>query len=279
MEGVGKNSFTDMICEMLEPYTMQNMRMSNVTGRFNSIIVGRMLLVINEAETMDVSSKKTENAMNVLKYLATEKEIPIEEKFEKLTGATNTSNFIILTNSWAPASLSPADRRFFVLRANGKFLLSKTFFDRYYKKIERLKDHDAFLSHLISFYRGRDIRNFIPTQIPMTDEKMVMILGTMNPIDAWLRDNYDALTSREGLSCDDARQKKPKCFQTDRLFELALSDRCDHRLVRGKGGKRFYAYFLKPEQKLKLSLLPRLEHTPIPLKYSLSTLSSSPPHD
>ena len=49
LQGVGKNTFTDVLCEMMSGYSVSNItEISELTGNFNSVIESKMLLVLNE---------------------------------------------------------------------------------------------------------------------------------------------------------------------------------------------------------------------------------------
>jgi hypothetical protein len=49
LERIGKNRFTDVICEMLSGYSESNVTdMSEMTGNFNSVVENKMLIVLNE---------------------------------------------------------------------------------------------------------------------------------------------------------------------------------------------------------------------------------------
>lgn len=51
LQGIGKGTFTDILCELLAGYSGENIiDMNEFTGQLNSVVEGRMLLVLNECK-------------------------------------------------------------------------------------------------------------------------------------------------------------------------------------------------------------------------------------
>jgi len=249
IEGAGKNVFTNAICEALRPYCLENLEMSSITGRFNSIACGKQLVVINEVETAGTGAS-TERAMNKLKMRSTEKVLTMEEKYVKAIVTENTANYIVLSNSTQPVSLSVSDRRFFVARVSGKFLVDGDFFTSLQHYITSHKD---FHRHILTFFLSRDITNFKPTIIPMTEEKKELIRTSMNPFSEWVEGYLDVLTSKKGLTYREAMRCRPPLLSV-KTFQSMLNSCCDPVRVRGTTGQ-YRIYKLLPEYEKRYKTL------------------------
>ena len=78
LQGTGKNTFTGILCELLAGYSAENVTdMNEFTGQFNSVVEGRMLLVLNECKN---SGEDRLANFDALKSLITDKSIRINEK-------------------------------------------------------------------------------------------------------------------------------------------------------------------------------------------------------
>lgn len=248
IEGAGKNRWIHAICKMLSPFSEENITdIQELTGRFNGVARGKMLVVLNEAKSVNKSTS-SEKTMNALKSLISDEVMRSSDKYQSAKSVTNSLNIIIVTNSSSPITIDASDRRFVVLRVSAKFKDDPRFF------IELSNSYTPdFFSHLLTYCLHRDITDFSPTEIPATEEKSDLTRATMSDIDRWCLQYFNALTT-VGVSCSDARATRPKEFKTDRAFELSLKDRCDVHQQRD-GDERSRVYKLKPEYEKVLEKL------------------------
>jgi hypothetical protein len=137
-EGIGKNHFTNMLCEIFKGYSLSNMDGIGFfsfylvvlfwTGKFNEIIRGKVLLVLNEKENEKHRGGK-------LWTLITEDVIQIEVKYKNASMDSNNCNFIISTNNKIPVKISPTDRRFFVLEVSDRHIKDFEYFGQFKKEL------------------------------------------------------------------------------------------------------------------------------------------------
>lgn len=101
----------------------------NVIARFNDILKGKMLVVIDEsASVADGSISKKDS--NSIKSMITGNTLQIEEKFKSILEIPNTLNIGICTNSDRCADLETGDRRNGVFQCNQKYTDNKEYFDK-----------------------------------------------------------------------------------------------------------------------------------------------------
>ena len=238
LQGIGKNTFTDVISELLAGYSCKNVTdISELTGNFNSIVENKMLIVLNEVK--NCGDDRMAN-FNALKSIITDDTIRINEKNQPRRTAQNVANFIFVTNNAYPVKIEIGDRRYVVLQCNGKYKGN----DSYFKQIHDSFNKD-FYDNLFTFFMSYDLSTFNVRKIPMTEAKQDLIEASKSPIDVWINDHYDSLV--KGMICSDALVCKPADMK-DKNFQLSIKDKCDRKQKR-VDGKRVWYYFLKDECK------------------------------
>lgn len=234
LQGSGKNSFTNILCDLLKEYATKNITdINEIAGTFNSVIEGKMLLVVNEAK--NIVDDKSSNS-NPLKSVISDNDFRLNEKYIPSRDAENVANVIIITNNARPIKVENSDRRYLITYCNGKYLKNKHYFDSFYDKVDK-----EFFDNLLTFFIKRDISGVNIQNIPMTKEKDFMIDASQNPIDSFICDHYDELV--KGMICRDVFMLKPHDINM-KTFQLYLSERCQHLRVR-INGVREYMYRLK----------------------------------
>jgi len=226
---------------MITPYAEENLDMSDIMGKFNSIIVGKILIVVNEVDTVG-TAKAAEKLMNKAKRLITDTMTTIEEKYVSKMTTENIANLILVSNSPAPVILSLTDRRYFVTRVNAKFVQKKHIFTT----LAKAREHPSFYSHLLTFFLSRDISRFNPRIIPMTKAKKTLTIATMTEVDVFIQRHFRLFTSPRGFSFKELRASIPKKHQGDPMFMLNLRARCFSRRL-GTEPYRFRTFLLRPE--------------------------------
>ena len=238
LQGIGKNTFTDVLCEMMSGYSVSNItEISELTGNFNSVIESKMLLVLNELK--NAGEDRLAN-FNALKSVITDKVIRINEKNQPRRTSENVANFIFCTNNSFPVKIEMGDRRYVVMSCNG---VHKNDFD-YWEALNKSFTPE-FYAHLLTFFMKRDISKFNPRKIPMTEAKQDIIEASRSALDVWICDHYDELV--KGLPCDEALVSKPSEMK-ERTFQLQLKDKCDRKRVQSSGVRKWH-YVLKNECK------------------------------
>ena len=231
LQGIGKNTFTDVICEILAGYSENNVtEMNELTGNFNSVVEDKMLIVLNELKNH--GEERMAN-FNALKSIITDKTIRINEKNQPRRTSENVANFIFCTNNAYPVKIEAGDRRYVVLTASEKY---KNNFD-YWNEIYALLKKPEFYDSLTTYFIKRDISEFNPRKIPMTEAKQDLIDASRSPIDVWICNHYNQLL--EGINCSDALLTKPSEMK-DKQFQMQIKERCERRQI-----KRKWHYILK----------------------------------
>lgn len=238
LQGIGKNTFTDVISELLAGYSCKNVTdISELTGNFNSIVENKMLIVLNEVK--NCGDDRMAN-FNALKSIITDDTIRINEKNQPRRTAQNVANFIFVTNNAYPVKIEIGDRRYVVLQCNGKYKGN----DSYFKQIHDSFNKD-FYDNLFTFFMSYDLSTFNVRKIPMTEAKQDLIEASKSPIDVWINDHYDSLI--KGMICSDALVCKPADMK-DKNFQLSIKDKCERRKKGPKGAQK-WCYILKDECK------------------------------
>lgn len=182
-QGAGKNILFDWIVRYIYgPRACTVTHLDKLTGKFNSLLLGKSLIVGNEI-CSDSNNYKVDT--NVLKGLITETDTNIEKKgFDAITCKTYC-NFIFLSNSKNVLKIEDSDRRYAVFECSD----CKIENDKYFTKLGKVLDKeqaDKFYTYLLN----RDISKFIPRKFPKTEARAQM--QTMsNPIKSFVDEGYD----------------------------------------------------------------------------------------
>lgn len=233
--------FTNILCTMIEEYSEPNVsKLSDLTGKFNSVGQGKILLVLNEVSDIKASSNKD---MEEMKTIISDRVSRVEEKYVKKKTGENTMNIIIVTNNSAPVAITPNDRRYLVVTVSPKFKGNKSFFDALSAACT-----EEFYSELLTYYLSIDVSGFVPEDIPWTQEKIDLAKATMSPIDQVCTTLLSRLTSPEGVRCSDVRSRLPDEYKSEEACGLVMKDRCIRKRVRDEDTNNLeWTYVLKPE--------------------------------
>ena len=238
LQGIGKNRFTDILSEMLCNYSAKNITdISELTGQFNSIVEGKMLIILNELK--NCGDDRLAN-FNALKSIITDNIIRINEKLVPRRDAENVANFIFVSNNSFPIKIEKGDRRYVVLSCNGKHKGDFKYFETLCNSCD-----ESFYNNLLTFFIKRDISSFQIRSIPMTEAKQDLIEASKTPLDIWICEHYNDLC--EGIICEDALRSKPEDMK-QRAFQLQLKDKCERKRKR-IDGQLHWIYILKEECK------------------------------
>ena len=238
LQGIGKNTFTDVISELLTGYSIKNLtEIAELTGSFNSVVEAKMLIVLNELR--NIGEERLAN-FDSLKSIITDKTIRINEKFQPRRTAENVSNFIFVSNNAYPVKIESGDRRYVVLACNGKYKGNQ----KYWSNLFSLFTNE-FYENLMTYFMKHDIKEFNPRIIPMTEAKQDLIEASRTPLDNWICEHYDELIL--GIPCSDALTSKPTEMK-DKNFQLQIKDKCNRKRITIHG-KRVWCYILKDECK------------------------------
>jgi hypothetical protein len=198
-----------------------------------------MLIVLNELQN---SGENRLSNFDALKSILTDNTIRVNEKNQPRRTAQNVANFIFVTNNAFPVKIEVSDRRYVVLVVSGHRAKDFGYFNNLIRSFT-----SEFYTDLLTFYANRDITNFNPRDIPMTEEKQDIIDASRSEIDVWIQAHYDELVT--GMKCENAQCMKPDSI-TLKNFQLQLKNKCDRKQIRvgaRNDNKRAWVYMLKRE--------------------------------
>ena len=126
-----------------------------------------------------------------LKTLISEDCIEIERKGIDAEKRRIFANFIFVSNNEMPIRVDDKDRRYMILRPSA--VHGKDDRDYWTDAFYNLKEDNAFLSQLYSYYMNLDIGYYNPTAIPVTLAKEEIIEQARPRIHDFIIDNYSLL--------------------------------------------------------------------------------------
>ncbi|KAA6391207.1 MAG: hypothetical protein EZS28_013265 [Streblomastix strix] len=107
VQGTGKNTFTDVLCDLMAGYSAKNITdIEEKTGNFNSVIENKSLIVLNELKNF---TKQRALNSNALKYVITDDVQRINEKFVARRDSQNGANLIFISNNYCPVKIEATD--------------------------------------------------------------------------------------------------------------------------------------------------------------------------
>ena len=238
LQGIGKNRFTDVLCELTAGYSEKNITdIQELTGNFNSVVENKMLLILNELRNFGEDRMVN---FNSLKSIITDNTIRINEKNQPRRTAENVGNFIFVSNNSYPVKIELGDRRYVVLQCTGKYKGQFEFFKQLVNSFTK-----EFYDNLLTYFMKYDLSTFNVREIPMTEAKEDLIEASRNPLDVWICEHYDDLCA--GMLCSDALNCKPVEMK-ERAFQLQIKDKCDRKQKQVECVRKWF-YILKEECK------------------------------
>lgn len=164
-QGTGKTTFVQVICNLLGQYANDNSTIENITGRYNGVLENKKLIVCNEVKSF---AKRRDH--DVLKTLITESSVDVHKKYQNTTHQENVANFIFLSNNFAPIRIDEGDRRYFVVEISQEKRNDQEYFGQLFDSFT-----DEFYENLLTYFMQNDISRWIPSNIPMTRAKQMII--------------------------------------------------------------------------------------------------------
>jgi hypothetical protein len=196
LEGTGKNLFVDTIGALFHPhhYAMIT-KWSQVTGRFNSSLKGKLILFLNEL------GASTAAELGSLKSLITDERVNIEPKGVDATLVDNFAHVFFATNEdWAIPLGHEESRRYLCLRVSDRYAYGrcaaperKAYFDRLFAARYDPEALGGLLYHLMQI----DVSDFDRFDKPETNEDREQRLRSLQGPMQWLFDVLE--TGRFGL--------------------------------------------------------------------------------
>jgi hypothetical protein len=170
-EGTGKGTLYKLLKKMLGVNANQVNGHYQLTGRFNSVIAGKLLIFGDE---VDLTSKAV---FDKVKGIISEPTISLELKGIDAEPIPNFARFIFAGNHSQILRAGTRERRFLVLEPSSHKVDNK----KYFQDLNELIDGDGaayFLEHLLNV----DIRSFNPYKAPATKGLIEEKLSSLTPI-------------------------------------------------------------------------------------------------
>lgn len=184
-QGAGKNIFFNWFNKYIlgRRHSITISHLEKITGRFNSSLEGKMLVVVNEVCSKD----KKHDQFEIMKTLITDEEQQVERKGLESMTIDSYSRFVFCSNSEKPIHIESGnseDRRYFVL----KFKKPNDSFN-YFKTLAQNMNQDT-ADHFYTYLMDLDLNNFNITQFPITEAREeIQELSVCKDI-LYIRDHY-----------------------------------------------------------------------------------------
>ncbi|KAA6398304.1 MAG: hypothetical protein EZS28_006169 [Streblomastix strix] len=176
LQGIGKNVFTNVLCELLAGYSSKNITdIDDIVGKFNTAIENKMLAIANEMKNFGESRMFN---MDALKSIITESSFQINEKYVPKHEVDNVVNIKIVTNNIYPVKIETSDRSCVVCECSPVHRGDLAYFTTLCNSFD-----EDFYNNLFTFLMTRDISQFNPKNIPMTQAKKDIIKASISPVD------------------------------------------------------------------------------------------------
>ncbi|KAA6384833.1 MAG: hypothetical protein EZS28_019640 [Streblomastix strix] len=226
-QGIGKNRFTDVIAELTSRYSCSNItNIDEFTGRFNSVVENKMFAVLNEMMNYNESKK---GIATVMKSIISDESIRINEKNQPRRTAENVMNVIYVTNNDMPVQLDTDDRRHLVCACKTVHQVSEEHKQdvEYFNELSQSYTQE-FYENLMTFLLERDISQFNPTLIPMTEAKKQLINVSRSPIDDVIMEHYEQF--KQGIPISLVNQCRPQNWQL-KTYKNAMQHKCTEQRI------------------------------------------------
>ncbi|KAA6378906.1 MAG: hypothetical protein EZS28_025567, partial [Streblomastix strix] len=219
-----------------ERYSSKNITdIDDFVGKFNTAIENKMLAIANETKNFGESRMSN---MDALKSINTESSFVINEKYVSKHEVENVMNIIIVTNNIFPLKIENIDRRYVVCMCNSVHRGDLAYFTNLCNSFD-----EDFYSNLFTFFMTRDISQFNPRNIPMTQAKKDIIKASISQVDDVIISHFKSF--RDGVTCNIVEGWKPQEMKL-KNYQLAIKNICVRTQKQTDGVCKFI-YKLKEE--------------------------------
>lgn len=187
-QGCGKNFPYDILVQFVYGHALSFITdgFEQVTCRFNEMLEGRMLLIVDEQTSIDY--KATKGDFNKFKRLVTGKTINLEIKNVRKYTVPNLISYVMISNHEHSIHVEPDDRRFTILECSNHCKGNKEYFD----KFARLCMNQNFGNKLYSFLRSPYVEQYLmDISVPLqTDIKSRLVDSQRPNLDFFLEELF-----------------------------------------------------------------------------------------
>jgi hypothetical protein len=214
VEGVGKNLVFDIYTELIKGYTTTFRDTDALTDRFNGDMVGKLFVLGDEINA------RAQEVANELKNIITREKENVELKGKDKYQVNDYKNYAFTTNNENVFKVSNSDRRFVFIECPEE---KKD--QQYYNKLVEFKNSPSCLKHLFNYFKTKDLSNFSPRDIPITDYKKRLIWANLEAYIKFVYDEFDNIVNIKynvntlyKMSIEYAKLNKMKSTYTEDLF-------------------------------------------------------------
>jgi hypothetical protein len=184
-QGCGKGIFGKFLAEYLigEKYSSIIPNIDKITGRFNSILKNKLLIILDEISNIKKEYHKT---FDIMKNLITDNRRIIENKGIDPIEVDDFCNYIMFTNNYYPVRCEGGDRRYCIIECGGKYIGNKKYFDNL---VNSFNEESANVFH--TFLSKIKIDDINLEKMPISDLKITLIENSLPKIIWFIRDIID----------------------------------------------------------------------------------------
>ena len=166
-----------------------------IKSRFNSILAGKLMVVLEELENFSIAEWQT--VSTVLKRIITSNTINIQNKGVDAIETENINNYILISNN--DAIKDDEGRRYFTLDLCTSRVGDHAYFDSLYGDCFNDEVGHAFYCYMMEL----NTENFNPQNYPITQNKFDSIAKRLDSVYAFLKQNYILQTKSIYCSVDE----------------------------------------------------------------------------
>ena len=185
-EGVGKDIFASFLGECIsEKYCHNTEKLDLICGKFNSILGGKLLMIINETNPVE-SRDRIEN----LKYLITANKVTIEYKGKDAISCDNFCRFMFFSNRlFAFPVEGEGSRRPIIFNSSPKYLstnIGKPANNKFFSELVAQYQNPNYQKAFLELLKNRNIQKFNPKEITKSLLQTELEENSVSPIIGYL---------------------------------------------------------------------------------------------
>lgn len=184
-EGVGKDIFAKFLSNVLsDKYTHNTEKLEQICGKFNSIMGGKLLMVVNETNPVE-SRERIEN----IKFLITAEDLTIEGKHKDPIKSKNFARFIFFSNRLFAFPVEENARRPKVMKSSSKYLsqnIGEEGHDKFFKELIGQYKSPKYQQAFLNYLKNYDITKFNPRNFEKSELHQELEDSAISPIVGFL---------------------------------------------------------------------------------------------
>lgn len=184
-EGVGKDIFAKFLSNVLsDKYTHNTEKLEQICGKFNSIMGGKLLMVVNETNPVE-SRERIEN----IKFLITAEDLTIEGKHKDPIKCKNFARFVFFSNRLFAFPVEENARRPKLMKASSKYLsqnIGEEAHDKFFKELIGQYKSPKYQQAFLNYLKNYDISKFNPRNFEKSELHQELEDSSISPIVGFL---------------------------------------------------------------------------------------------